>query len=461
MNKNQEIAQSILEKIGGKDNITKCFHCITRLRLELKDRSLIRQEEIEAIDGVIALKIQGEQYQVVIGQNVGQVYREFCQLAGIELETAIDEDLDTKKKITPKSIGNGIVQAVVNSVIPALPILIGAGMFKVAAMLLVQFGVVLDTNSTYLVLQSIGECGFYFLPVYIGINASKHFKTSLPLSVMVCSFLLLPAFTAGMADGTMSNIFGLPITSAAYTSTVLPSILIVWVLSYVNRFFEKYIPNVLKTVLVPTLTLLVMVPVAICVLGPLGAILGNYMASFLMWIYNTLGFVGMALMGALRPLLIFTGMHTALLPFGIQSLAENGYEPFFYITGMGYVFGSAAACLAVSLKSKNISTKSSALTCAATAFIGGVTEPALYGVLMRLKRPLIAVMVGNAAAGIYLGITHAYVYQLPGSTGIFGLPALIGPTGANLVNGLIALAISMILAFSLTWVLGFEEVKEA
>lgn len=317
MDKNKVIAQKILEKVGGRDNITKCFHCITRLRLELKDRSLIDQKGIEAIDGVIALKIQGEQYQVVIGQNVGAVYREFCALAGLGMETAIEENLDAKKKVSLKGIGNGIVQSVVNSVIPALPILIGAGMFKVIAMLLVQFGIVDNTNSTYLILQNIGECGFYFLPIFIGINAAKHFKTSIQLSAMVCAFLLLACVCGGLAGGTMTTVFGLPITKATYSSTVLPAILIVWVLSYVNKFFEKYIPNILKTVLVPTLTLLVMVPVAICILGPLGSILGTYLATVLMWIYNTFGFAGMALMGALRPLLIFTGMHTALLPFAI------------------------------------------------------------------------------------------------------------------------------------------------
>lgn len=460
MDKNTAIAKAVLEKVGGKDNIIKCFHCITRLRLELKDRSLVSQKAIEDIDGVIALKIQGEQYQVVIGQNVGAVYREFCKLAGIEMESAVGENLDAKKQLTLKGIGNGIVQSVVNSVIPALPILIGAGMFKVIAMLLVQFGIVANTNSTYLVLYSIGDSGFYFLPIFVGINAARHFKTSAQLSAMVCAFLLLPAFAAGLADGSMAMIFGLPITKASYSSTVLPAILIVWILSYVNKFFEKYIPNVLKTVLVPTLTLLVMVPVAICALGPLGAILGTYMADALMWVYSTLGFVGMALMGALRPLLIFTGMHTALLPFAIQSLTESGYEPFFTVTGMGYVFGSAAACLAVGLKAKNVNTKSSALTCAATALIGGVTEPSLYGVLMKFKRPLIAVMIGNAAAGAYFGITRTYVYQLAGSTGVFGIPALVGPTGANMINGLIGLVISMALSFAMTWIFGFKESDE-
>lgn len=462
MDKNTAIAQAVLEKVGGKENITKCFHCITRLRLELKDRSLIKKEEIEAIDGVIALKIQGEQYQVVIGQNVGAVYKEFCKLAEIETQAGIEENLDSiakKEKLTLKTVGNNIVQSIVNSVIPALPILIGAGMFKVIAMLLVQFGIIETTNSTYLILYNIGECGFYFLPIYVGINAAKHFKTNIAISAMTCSFLLLPAFSNGLANGTINSIFKIPITVATYSNTVLPAILIVWVLSYVYGLFEKIIPNILKTVLVPTFTLLIMIPMSICLLGPLGSILGNYMSIFLMWIYNTLGFIGMAVMGALRPLLIFTGMHTALIPFSIQCLTENGYEPFFAITGMGYVFASAGACLAVGLKSKNQVTKSSALTCAATAFIGGVTEPSLYGVLMKFKKPLIAVMIANAIASAYLGITNTYTYQIAGSTGIFGIPVLIGPESSNLINGIIGLVLSLIIGFIATWILGFKEVE--
>ena len=457
MKRNKEIAKAILENVGGKDNITNCFHCITRLRLEFKDKSLIKKESIEAIDGVIALKIQGEQYQIVIGQNVGEVYREFCDLTGFEVKAAINENLDEKKTISLKGIGNGIVQAVVNSMVPALPILIGAGMFKVIALLLLQFHILDATNSTYLVIQNIGEAGFYFLPIYVGINASKHFKTSLPLATLLCAFLLLPAFTTGLTEGTITTIFGLPITATSYASSVLPAILITWILSYVHKFFTKYVPQILSSVLVPTLTLLVMAPLAICFLGPLGTVLGKYLADGLMWIYNTLGFVGMAVMGALLPLLIFTGMHTALIPFALTSFAENGYETFFFVTGIGYVFGSAASCLAVSLKSKKVDTKATAMTCATTALVGGITEPALYGVLMKLKRPLIATMIGNAVASAYFGITHTFIYAMPGSTGLFVLPTLIGPTGANLVNGIIGLVISMVISFIMTWILGFKE----
>lgn len=417
----------------------------------------MKKEEIEAIPGVITLKVQGEQFQIVIGQNVAKVYREFCDLSGISMNDVIPENLDNNTKMSLKGIGNGIVQAVVNSMVPALPILIGAGMVKVIAMLLLQFQILDAANSTYLMLQAIGDTGFYFLPIYVGLNASKHFKTSVPLSVMVCALLLLPAFTAGLADGTITNIFGIPITKAAYANGVLPSILIVWILSYVHKFFTRYVPQILSTVLVPTLTLLVMAPLAICALGPLGAILGTYLADGLMWIYTTFGFVGLAIMGALRPLLIFTGMHTALIPFALASFAENGYETFFFITGIGYVFGSAASCFAVSLKAKKMDTKATAMSCATTALVGGITEPALYGVLMKLKRPLIATMIGNAVASAYFGITKTFIYAMPGSTGLFVLPTLVGPDSMNFVNGIIGLVITMVISFILTWILGFKE----
>ncbi len=458
-NNNKAIAEAIIEKVGGKENIVRCFHCVTRLRFVLKDENKVDRKGIEAINGVIALKVVEDQYQVVIGQNVGKVYEEVCAITGLNAEAAMEENLDKKekKKLTPKSIGNNIIQAIVNSVIPALPVLIGAGMIKVIVGLLPMMGLMDVTSSSYLVLYNIGECGFYFLPIYVAINAAKHFKTSVPIATMTVAFLLMPAFTSGMADGTINSIGGMPITSARYSSTVLPAVMIVWVLSYVHRFFEKYIPKALSTILVPTLTLLIMVPLEIVAIGPLGVILGNYMGTFLMWLYNTFGWFGMGIMGALRPLLILTGMHTSLLPFAITTFSEYGYETFLAVTGMGYVFGSAAACLAVGLKSKKVENKSAAFSCATTALIGGVTEPSLYGVLMRYKKVLIAVMVGNFVGSAYFGLTHTYVYVLGGSSGIFGIPSLIGPTSANLINGLIGLGLSMIIAFVLTFVLGFEE----
>lgn len=459
MNDNKKIAVEVLEQVGGKENITNVFHCITRLRFELKDKSLVDKEKIEKISGVIALKIQGEQYQVVIGQNVSAVYNELCKYTGFQTKEEINENPDGKNKITLKGIGNGIIKSIVNSIIPALPILIGAGMFKVIALLLLQFHVVDAANSTYLVIFNVGEAGFYFLPIFVGINAAKHFKTSVPLATMVCAFLILPAFSAGLADGTIQTIFGIPITAASYKSTVLPAIMIVWVFSYIYKMWNKIIPQVLSTVFVPTLTLLIMIPIAICVVGPLGTILGDYIAAFLMWVYNTFGWFGMGIMGALRPLLIFTGMHTALIPFAITSLSNLGYETFFMVSGMGYVFASGGACLAVGFKAKNVETKSSAIACATTAFIGGITEPSLYGVLMKFKKPLVAVMIANFVGSAYFGFTNTYVYAMPGSTGIFGLPALIGPTNANLINGVIALVISTILGFVITFVLGFKETE--
>lgn len=457
MANNKQIAVDVLIQMGGKDNIINCFHCLTRLRFELKDESLVDKPKVEAIKGVVALKVQGTQYQVIIGQNVKDVYRELCKMTEFTVHESIDENLDKKTKFTFKGAGNSVIQSIVNSIIPVLPVLIGAGMFKVVAMLAVQFGLLEATSSTYLVIYNIGEAGLYFLPIFIAWSAARHFKTNIPLSVMVVAFLLLPGFTEGLSSGSITNIFGIPITSANYSSTVLPPILIIWVLSYVYKLWDKVIPKLLSTVFVPTFTLLIMVPLAICVLGPLGTILGDYMATFLMWIYNTFGWFGMGIMGALRPLLIFTGMHTALIPFAITSLTELGYETFFLVTGMGYVFGSAAACFAVGLKSKNIETKSSAIAVASTALIGGITEPALYGVLMKFKRPLIAVMIGNFISGAYFGLTNTYCYTLPGSTGLFGIPALIGPTTTNLINGIIALVLSMVISFVLTWVLGFEE----
>ena len=463
MNDNQRMASEILERIGGMENVSNVMHCVTRLRFTLKDQSLADTKAVEAVKGVVGVKVQNGQYQVIIGQKVGDVYAETLKLGNFEGGSVEEKPAASDKEkqgFQLKKVGAAMIDGIVSSIVPALPILIGGGMFKVIAMLLLKGGMMQPDNSTYLILLNIGEASFYFLPVFIGINAAKKFHASISMSALVCAFLLLPAFANGVADGTINTVFGLPITKANYPSTVLPSIMIVWVLAKVEAALKKVIPEILRTVLLPTLTLLIMVPVAITAIGPLGVILGNYMAAGLMFVYNKFGFIGMGIMGALRPLLIFTGMHTSLMPFAIGTLSETGYEPFFLVTGMGYVFGSGFACLAVALKCKAAENKASAFTCAITALLGGVTEPSLYGILMKYKRPLIAVICGGFASGCYFGLTHTYAYAMVGSTGIFGIPALIGPTSANLVNGLIALAISCAVSFVITLVLGFDENAE-
>ena len=275
--------------------------------------------------------------------------------------------------------------------------------------------------------------------------------------MLVCAFMIYPPFTSGLADGTLTTVFGMPITQATYTSSVLPAILVTWVLSYVDKYVNKFIPKILSTSFAPLVTLLIMTPLAITVLGPSGVIVGNYMSAALMWIYDTFGFVGMAVMGALRPLLVFTGMHSLFKPIWLNSFMTLCYETFFLVNGLSYSFAAVGACYAVALKAKKKEIKTSAITCGTTGLIGGITEPALYGILFKYKKPLIAVMIASGIASAYMGLTNTFCYAMPGSVGIFMLPCFIGPESSNFINAIIGACISVVVAFVITYRLGIDE----
>lgn len=456
MDKNERIARAVLDGMGGEGNIVDVSHCMTRLRLHVRDEGKVDEAAVRAIAGVIDLKISNGQYQVIIGQTVDDVYAAFTKLGAFQEKGAVDENLDgdlAAGGFSLKGVANGIVNGVVGSTVPILPALIGGGMIKVVCLLITQFALLPADDPTFLILKALGDSVFYFLPVLVGVAASRQFKASLPISIALCTFLVYPNLVAGMGDGSMATFLGLPVTNASYSSSLLPSILIVWVLSLIEPVLKKVIPTVLRTVLVPLLSLLIMLPLSLVVLAPLGDIAGEYVAQALMFLYNTFGFVGMGIMGALRPLLIFTGMHHGLSPFAMALITENGYDPFYFVTGMSFVLATGASCFAAGLCLKDADSRASAFTCATTAVIGGITEPGLYGILFRYKYPLIAVMVANFFAGAWFGLMKVYFWAIPGSTGVFGLPCLIGPDMSNLTLGVIGLLLGCAISFVLTFFL--------
>jgi PTS system beta-glucosides-specific IIC component len=455
MNKNEQIANIVLEKIGGKNNISYLTHCVTRLRFNLKDQSLADNKEIEKISGVVGCQVQNGQLQVIIGQTVGDVYDAVCKLADIKKEEAIQENLDpgTKKKISFSAILDGIT----GSLAPNIPLLIGGGMIKVLVLLLSMAKILSPTSQTYTILSFVGDAAFYFLPVFIGATAAKKFNTSVPLGMLFGAILIHPTFVSLVTAGKPLSFIGLPVTLASYSSTVFPIIMIVWIMSYVERFFSKISPISIKSLFVPLMVILVMLPVALCAVGPLGVLLGNYVSKAIIYLYNTAGFLGVATMSALFPLLVLTGMHTTMMPYLVTMMTTVGHEPLVLIAGFIVNLSQGAACAAVAIRAKNKDLKSTAVTCAITAIVGGVTEPALFGVNLKLRRPLYAVMAGGFIGGLYAGITKVYGYSFPGSMGLFGLASFIGPQGSNLINAVISMVIGMVATFIITLILGFKE----
>lgn len=311
--KYEDLANQILDLIGGKDNISFFTHCVTRLRFNLKDESLANLKEIERISGVVGSQWQSGQLQIIIGQSVGEAYNLICEKAGLNKENSIEDSIkkeDSKKKFNI----NKIFDAIAGSIAPIIPMLIAAGLLKVIILILTKTGLLSIESITHTVLTFVSDAAFYYLPVFIGATAARKFNTNIGLGMFMGAILVHPTFVSLISEGTSLNLFGIPITSTNYGNTVIPIIMIVWIMSYVQRFFARISPEVIRSVVEPLGTVVVMIPLALTVIGPLGAILGNYLSDGMTFLYETTGFFGVALFSAILPLVVLTGMHSAFTP---------------------------------------------------------------------------------------------------------------------------------------------------
>lgn len=445
-----ELADAIVAAVGGKDNISYFVHCVTRLRFSLKDKGLLKEEELNSLKGVLGSQWSGDQFQVIIGQAVGDVYASICARTGLAAESAIDEDLgDAPKK---KFSITTVLDAISGSVAPLVNVLIGCGFIKIIVMLCEQFGLLTPGDPTHTVLSFAGDAGFYFLPILIGANAAKKFGADPCLGMLMGAMLLHPNFSDAVAGGQALSIFGLPVYPAMYSSSVIPAILACAVMAPIERYFARISPDSIRSITEPLLTLLVMIPLNLCLLAPLGSILGNYLSTFIMWLYDVSGGIGVAFFTCFCPWLVLTGMHTALMPYVMSALAK-GFEPLVSPGMLVSNVNQGIACLVVSLKSKNKELKSTAASCAITAVVGGVTEPAMFSVTLQHRKAMYGAMVGSLAGGLVLGLNGVGVHTMTGSGGILSLAGYLGGDSMNIVWAAVAVAVGAVATFIATWML--------
>ena len=462
------LADSVVELVGGKDNVRSVVHCITRLRFNLKDKSAVELDEIKKIPGTMGAQWAGDQLQIIIGQDVDKAYDAICKKYAFP-HTAVTTSRPQSVPLVNSMPLTVLVclfsicalsASISIFIAPIIPVMIACGMLKALLQVLSYAGVLSVDGSTYNVLSVVGDVGFYFLPVIIGYTAAKKFNVNVFIGMALGACLIHPNFTAMINAGDPITLFGLPVYSGYYPSSIFPMILTIAVAAPIEKFINKVIPSSLRYVLVPTLTLMVVAPLELIVLAPLGAYAGSYLAAAIVWLYNATGFIGCAILAAIYPLIIMTGMHTATSPYIFSALATYGYEPLILPTMHISNYNQIAACLAVGLKSKDSTLKQSAFSCALTALIGGVTEPALFGITIPLKTPLYGCMIGGLVGGAVLGLKKVVVYSLPGAGTIFGLPAYIG--GGSLSNLMwmgICIVIGMVSTFVATMVLYKPEQK--
>ena len=405
----KKLAAELVEKVGGKENISRITHCVTRLRFVVKDADKVDVEGIKNLDGVLDLILSSGQHQVVIGPKVDEAYKEVIALVG---DTGVAPVADKpKEKLTLKSAGKAVLDTVVSCFTPAIPIIAGSGMIKVLVVLLSYAHLLENGSTTYTILNTIGDGIFYFLPIVVAINAARKMNVDMFTSVALACIILHPTLLGlGDAGTTVPFLcFNMPIMD--YSAQALPLIFGVWLLKYVDKFADKVSPSIVKVFLRPMIDLLIVAPVILLVVGP----------------------VSMSI---------------------IQMFATQGYDPIFLVCGLAANMAEAGAACAVAVKTKNKSLRSTGFTATLSALLG-ITEPALYGVNLRMKRPFISMLIGATLGGLYCGFVglQAPAFVTPSLLTI----AILVPQGVNYLLGLSCVPVCFAITFLVTYVIGFED----
>ena len=448
----KQLGNDIIQNIGDIDNIKQLTHCATRLRFEFYDMNKVNTKKIKSLNGVISVVEKGGQYQIVIGNEVQSVFRAI-QSQMKDIPSTSHEEVEEEKG----SVVNRIISVISTTFTPVIPALIGGGMIKAVLSILVLFNLVNEASSTYEIINFISDAPFYFMPVLLAYGASQKFKTSPIMAMTMACALLHPTWSGLVSAGEPLTFFGAPVILVDYASSVIPIILSVWIMSYVEKFAEKYSPSIIKFFLKPLLVMFISVPIALIIVGPLGNLLNDLVQSGANYLNAHVSWLIPMLMGAFQPFLTLTGTAWAMTPIATSQISTLGYE---IVNGPGMLASNIAqggATLAVALKAKDENLKSLASSSGFTAVMG-ITEPCLYGVLLKLKRPFVASMIGGAAGGIYAGITGLVRYAFV-SPGLTAIPAFIGKNPMNVVHAIVTIIISFIVGFAASWILGFKEDK--
>ncbi|MHC9537823.1 beta-glucoside-specific PTS transporter subunit IIABC [Dellaglioa sp. BT-FLS60] len=462
MSKNAEIANEVIKNVGGKENIGNAWHCVTRLRFNLNEKDAVKIDEIKKIKGVMGAQFSGDQFQVIIGNSVEAVFEE------------VDKKLDGISSSSSKKRSDGPKESIISRVMdiisgiftPIVPALAGTGLIKGILALIVTLGWVSDTSGLYQAIYMISDSVFYFLPFFIAVSAARKFKTSEYLALCVAGVMLYPTMISGVAalatgGPTAIKLFGvLSIPYVSYTSSVIPIILATWFLTYVHNWVKKWMPNMITMMFTPMVTLFIVAPVTLIVLGPLGTYAGNILAVAISWLFIHAGpFAGIVL-GATFPLIVMTGMHYAFIPIVMNNFNTFGYDktimPLNFVTNMaqaGSVFG-------VAVRAKNKETRQLAVSSGLSALLG-ITEPAMYGINLKFKKPFYAALAAGGIAGGVVGFFVVKAFSISGLSGLTSLPVFISKTDPmNVIYLILGLTLSFVLAFVLTIIFGFEEESE-
>ncbi|EIH3974139.1 PTS cellobiose/arbutin/salicin transporter subunit IIBC [Escherichia coli] len=425
------LARSVIAALGGVNNISAVTHCMTRLRFVIKDDQLIDSPTLKTISGVLGVVRSDNQCQVIIGNTVSQAFQEVVSLLPGDMQPAQPVG---KPKLTLRRIGAGILE---------------------------MSGVLTKGSPTLTILNVIGDGAFFFLPLMVAASAAIKFKTNMSLAIAIAGVLVHPSFIelmAKAAQGEHVEFALIPVTAVKYTYTVIPALVMTWCLSYIERWVNRITPAVTKNFLKPMLIVLIAAPLAILLIGPIGIWIGSAISALVYTIHGYLGWLSVAIMGALWPLLVMTGMHRVFTPTIIQTIAETGKEGMVMPSEIGANLSLGGSSLAVAWKTKNPELRQTALAAAASAIMAGISEPALYGVAIRLKRPLIASLISGFICGAVAGMAGLASHSMA-APGLFTSVQFFDPANPMSIVWVFAvMALAVVLSFILTLLLGFEDI---
>ena len=450
--KYEKLAKDIIANVGGKENVNSLTHCVTRLRFKLKDESKANTEVLKNMDGIVTVVKSGGQYQVVIGNHVPDVYADVAAIGGFG---SASEEETKGEKLSPLNAFIDIVSGVFQ---PILGVLCATGMIKGLNAILLATNLLEDTSSTYMILNAIGDCLFYFFPIFLAYTAANKFKLNKFTGMAIGASLVYPTM-AGLAGQTV-DFFGIPVMMPAsgYASTVVPIIIAIFLASKVEKLLKKIVPDVIKTFVVPFFTLLIVVPVTFMAIGPVATWGSNLLGDVTLSIYNFSPLLAGLFLGGFWQVFVLFGLHWGLTPVCMNNLSVLGFDPILATT-IAVCFAQTGVVIAIMVKTKDKKLKSLCIPSIISGFFG-VTEPAIYGITLPRKKPFIISCIVGAVTGAVIALTGSKIYMV-GGMGLFSIPTFMGPDGTGGIFGiLLATVVGLVLGFLAMFFTYKDEVQE-
>ena len=450
----EELTSTIIEKIGGIENVTLAEMCVTRLRFKLKDKNKADTEGLKKVDGVLSVVYGAGLYQVVLGANVFPVFEKIKRNYNIETSEVVEDPelLGQPEKKNFNYYLQAVIQFLSASVTPFVTVLYGAGMLKVVLSLASYFWPEVAQNSTYTLFNYLATTPFYFMPILIAYGTAKTLKSNPVFAIAMAAALLYPDFVGLVGGDTTVTMLGIPVILVKYANTFLPALLSTILLAYLERFFYKVVPAVLRTVFAPLCILAVAYPIVVLIVAPLGTIIGGYIVNMFVGLYKVTGGISVGLLAAVWPFIVMGGFNMLFVAPMLELLSNLKYDNFFRPTWVLHNIAEGGACIGVAIRAKDKQLKSDAISAAIGAIVSGVSEPAIYGINLRLRKPLLAVVIGGFVGGCTAGLLGAKAYSL-GYSSILAIPIFLD----TMLAITIAIGVTLVVSIAATLIMGFDE----